>query len=141
MVAHDPKTGKSNKPTTIEVSRDKDGKREVRFPNDPQINAPDRDVVAKPQATLTGYVRGGTSNPSEGLSGEPAYFLPDGTESDAQTVLGSGPNATATERQAQADRQKANKADTVYPDAVEQPVDDPAESTSGKPLTKRAKAN
>lgn len=83
MVAHDPKTGKSTRPTV----RGKDG----GFPNDPQINPPDREPDPKPQAGLAGYVKGGTTNPSEGESGDVEYFDADGKPSSAEKVLADSP--------------------------------------------------
>lgn len=79
MVAHDPKSGKTTTPTY----RATDG----TFPHDPQINAPDRDVATKPAARHSGYVKGGTTNPSAGEPSEPTYYDPSGKEVEPQVVL------------------------------------------------------
>lgn len=79
LVAHDPKTGK----TTHPVYRDTDG----TFPYDPQINAADREVGTKPTARHSGYVKGGTTNPSLGEPSEPTYYDPAGKEVSPDVVL------------------------------------------------------
>lgn len=88
MVAHDPKTGAATNPTR----RAEDG----TFPHDPQINVPDREVDPKPAARLSGYVAGGTTQPSEGQSGDPVYTDPDGNEVEPAAVLNAAVDEAAS---------------------------------------------
>ena len=93
MVAHDPFTGKTTRPTEVEISRttDKDGNttdKKVRFPNDPQIGMSRLHNRERPQTETSGYAQGGTSNPPDGQSGDPVWYSPDGAvEESAQPMF------------------------------------------------------
>lgn len=116
MVARDLRTGEVTRPTVVEIEGDGDGPLKVRYPRDPQINIVDSDVEEKQPTSLSGYVRGGTTNPPAGESGDVEYFDPDGKPADPQKVLseeltpsgtpGDGRNAIAAHDESNAGKSK-----------------------------------
>lgn len=75
MVAHDPFTGKTTRPTEVKIKRNKSGKT-VEFPNDPHIQTPTVDDTPRPQTLHSGFAQGGTTNPPEGDDGSVKYYAP-----------------------------------------------------------------
>ncbi len=91
MVARDPFTGQTTTPTP----RDKDGN-----PVDPHIGTLYDNNDRPQQTVLTGYARGGTTNPPVGDDGAPKHFAP----AAGDDKLGAVPGGSGVGRAESADK-------------------------------------